>query len=162
MFVTPYSVTYCISWYDIHSGETEVLFSLLLCSLWWMQIAGYVLACRSCSFVCILHNLIIIIVQSYLKTLNLKMEMPVKIYCVECVRKIKIFSQLSIIQYMGQCVFSLPISLVIIERIYTLSYYHHQIGSMNYPLFRVRSWNNGMRCMFLYILITICQTFNTS
>ena len=40
------------------------------------------------------------------------------------------------------------------ENIYTLSYYHHQIGSMNYyPLFRVRSWNNGMRCMFLYILI---------
>ena len=37
------------------------------------------------------------------------------------------------------------------ERIYTLSYHHHQIGSMNYyPLFRVRSWNNGMRCMSLY------------
>ena len=35
-----------------------------------------------------------------------------------------------------------------------LSYYHHQIGSMNYyPLFRVRSWNNGMHCMSLYILI---------
>ena len=34
-----------------------------------------------------------------------------------------------------------------------LSYYHHQIGSMNYyPLFRVRSWNNGMRCMSFYIL----------
>ena len=40
--------------------------------------------------------------------------------------------------------------------IYTLSYYHHQIGSMNYyPLFRVRSWNNGMRCMSFYILIFI-------
>ena len=37
------------------------------------------------------------------------------------------------------------------ERIYILSYHHHQIGSMNYyPLFRVRSWNNGMRCMSLY------------
>ena len=35
-----------------------------------------------------------------------------------------------------------------------LSYYHHQIGSMNYyPLFRVRSWNNGMRCMSLHILM---------
>ena len=35
-----------------------------------------------------------------------------------------------------------------------LSYYHHQIGSMNYyPLFRARSWNNGMRCMSFYILI---------
>ena len=39
------------------------------------------------------------------------------------------------------------------ENIYTLSYYHHQIGNMNYhPLFRVRSWNNGVRCMSFYIL----------
>ena len=58
---------------------------------------------------------------------------------------------------MGLCVFSLPISLVMIGRIYTLSYYHHQIGSMNhYPLFRVRSWNNGMRCVSLFILIAPC------
>ena len=34
-----------------------------------------------------------------------------------------------------------------------LSYYHHQIGIMNhYPLFRIRSWNSGVRCMSLYIL----------
>ena len=40
------------------------------------------------------------------------------------------------------------------ENIYTLSYYHHQIGSMNYyPLFRVRSWNTGVRCMYFYILM---------
>ena len=42
------------------------------------------------------------------------------------------------------------------ENIYTLSYYHHQIESMSYyPLFRVRSWNNGVRCMSFYILIKI-------
>ena len=42
------------------------------------------------------------------------------------------------------------------ENIYTLSYYHHQIGSMNYyPLFTVRSWNNGVRCMSFHILITV-------
>ena len=36
----------------------------------------------------------------------------------------------------------------------TLSCYHHQINSMNQqPLFRVRSWNNGMCCMPCYILI---------
>ena len=36
--------------------------------------------------------------------------------------------------------------------IYILFYCHHQIGSMNYyPLFRVRSWNNGMRCMFIFV-----------
>ena len=46
-------------------------FPLLLCSLWWVQIVGYVLAWRSYSFICTLHRLIIIIVQTYLKTLNL-------------------------------------------------------------------------------------------
>ena len=55
----------------IQSVKTGILFSLLLCSLWWVQIVGSVLACRSCSFVCTLHHLIIIIVQTYLKTLNL-------------------------------------------------------------------------------------------
>ena len=47
------------------------------------------------------------------------------------------------------------------ENIYTLSYYHHQIGSMNYyRLFRVRSWNNGMRCMSFYILIIDNQIYD--
>ena len=42
------------------------------------------------------------------------------------------------------------------ENIYTLSYYHHQIGSMNYyPLFRVRSWKNGMCFMCFYMLMMI-------
>ena len=40
------------------------------------------------------------------------------------------------------------------DNIYTLSYYHHRIGSMNYyPLFRVRSWNNGVRCLYSYKVI---------
>ena len=79
-------------------------------------------------------------------------KMPV-IYMLSSVWvSFSIFSQLSIIQYMGLCVFNLPISLVMIEIIYTLSYYHHQIWSMNYyPLFRVRSWNTGVRCMSLHI-----------
>ena len=77
--------------------------------------------------------------------------MPVRYILSSVWVRLSIFSQLSIIQYMGLCGFSLPISLVMIERIYTLSYYHHQIWSMSYyPLFRVRSWNNGIRCMSLY------------
>ena len=56
---------------------------------------------------------------------------------------------------MGLCVFSLPTPLVMIERIYILylSNIVKSIGSLNfYPLFRVRSWNNGVRCMSFYIL----------
>ena len=83
----------------IHLG---ILFSLLLCSLWWVQIVGYVLACISCSFVFLLYHIIIIILQHYLKTWG----------------GLSIFSQSSIVKYKGLCVFSLPISLVMIEKIH--------------------------------------------
>ena len=88
-------------------------------------------------------------------------EMPVRYILSSVWVRLSIFSQLSIIQYMGLCVFSLTIFLVMIEGIYTLSYYHHQIGSMNFnPLFRVRSWNNGTRCMYLYIVMgLLCCNF---
>ena len=85
---------------------------------------------------------------------NRRYIMPVRYILSSVWMRLSIFSQLSIIQYMGLCIFILPISLLMIERIYTLSYYHHQIGSMNYyPLFRVKSWNNGMRCMPRYSYI---------
>ena len=46
------------------------------------------------------------------------------------------------------------------ENIYTLSYHHHQIGSMNYyPLFRVRSWNNCVRCMYFCILMSYVKAW---
>ena len=55
----------------VRSWKTGNLFSLLLCSLWWVQIFDYVLACTSYSFACTVHHLITIIVQTYLKALNL-------------------------------------------------------------------------------------------
>ena len=83
-------------------------------------------------------------------------KMPVRYILLSVWVILSIFSQLSIIQYMGLCVFSLPISLVMIGRIYTLSYHHYKIRSMNYyPLFRVRLWNNGMCCMSLYSFDTM-------
>ena len=77
-----------------------------------------------------------------------------QIYFVECVSKIKHI--LSVIHHTicGAVCFQLThFPCDDWENIYTLSYYHHQIGSMNYyPLFRLRSWNNGVRCMSFYIL----------
>ena len=55
----------------INSAKTGNLFSLVLCSLWWVQIVGYVLAWRSYSFVCRLHHLIIIIVQTLSEDIEL-------------------------------------------------------------------------------------------
>ena len=129
--------------------KTGILFSLLLCSLWWVQIFRYVLACRSCSLVCTLHHLIIIIVQAYLKTLNLLNAC--QIYLVVCVSKIKQFFSVIHCPLCGAVCFQFTHSLVMTEIIYTLAYYH-EIGSMNYfSLVRVRSWNNGMSCVSLYI-----------
>ena len=114
----------------IHSGKTGNLFSIVLCSLWWVKIVGYVLTCRPYSFVCTLHHLIIIIVQ----TLSEDTELIKSLRAV-CFQ----FTHFLCDDW---------------ENIYTVSCYHHQIGSMNYySLFSVRLWNNGMRCMSFYILI---------
>ena len=75
-------IIFCHLWHK-HSGKTDILFSLLLCSLGWVQIVGYVLACRSCSFVCTLQHLSIIIVQTYLKTLHLE-KCLLGIFCRVC------------------------------------------------------------------------------
>ena len=108
-----YSICYHLLY--IHSGKTGNLFSLVLCGFWWVQIVGYVLACRSYSFVCTLHHLIIIIVQTLSEEIEL-IECLSDMICRVWVR-LSIFSQLSNIQYVGLCVFSLPISFVMIERI---------------------------------------------
>ena len=149
-----WDVCYIIFYYllHIHSGKTGNLFSLLLSSLWWVQIIGFILSWGSYPFVCTLHHLIIIIVQTYLKTLNL--WNACQIYFVECVSMIRHI--LSVIHYTirgAVCFQFTHFPCDDWENKYTLSY-HHQIGSMNYyPLFRVRSLNNGVPCMSCCILI---------
>ena len=54
----------------IYPGNTGTLFPLLMLSLWYLQMIGYIMAGRPCSFVCRLHHFIIIIMQTYLKALN--------------------------------------------------------------------------------------------
>ena len=80
-----------------------------------------------------------------------------QIYFVECVSKIKHI--LSVVHHTicgAVCFQFTHFSCDDWENIYSLSYYHHQIGSMNhYPLFRIRSWNNGVRCMSFYILMLV-------
>ena len=55
----------------VRNKFTTTTTTLLLRSLWCVQMVGYVLACRSYSFARKLNHLIIIIVQTYLKTSNL-------------------------------------------------------------------------------------------
>ena len=66
MVVLSYSVIY----YIYIPGKLGLCFHFWCSSLWYLQTIGYIMAWRSCSFVCILHHLIIIIMQTYLKALN--------------------------------------------------------------------------------------------
>ena len=83
-------------------------------------------------------------------------RMLVRYILSECVSRIK--SILSVIFhaiYGAVCIQLTHLSYDDYENACTLSYYHHQMGSMTHlPLFRVRSWNNGMRCMSFNILIS--------
>ena len=86
-------------------------------------------------------------------------KMPVRYNLSSVWVRFSIFSRLSIIQHVGAVCFQFTHFLCDDwENIHALPYYHHQVGSMNYyPSFRVRSWNNGMRCMSFYILYSYVQ-----
>ena len=101
-----------------YSWKTGILFSLLMHSLWLVQIVGYDLACRSNSFVvhCTISS------SSLCKLLWRQWTYKVHvIYILSSLWvRISIFSQLSVIQYVGLCVSSLPIPLMMIEKMYIL------------------------------------------
>ena len=72
--------------------ENQEFGSLLLCSLWWGQIVGYVLAFRSYSFVCTVHHLIIINLSEDIERIKCLSD----IFC-QCVSTIKYI--LAVIHY---------------------------------------------------------------
>ena len=81
-------------------------------------------------------------------------EMPVRYNLSSVWVRLSVFSRQSIIQCVGLCVFSLPISFMMIQRIYMLcliSIITSEVWTITH--FRVRSWNNGMHCMSFYILM---------
>ena len=135
----------------IHSGKTGNLFSLVLCSLWWVQIVGYVLACRSYSFVCTLQHLIIIIVQTLSEDIEL-IKCLSDIICRVC----KIKHILSVIHYTIFGAVCFQFTNFLRDDWENILFCHHKYRKYElnfYPLFKVRSWNNGMRCMSFYILM---------
>ena len=77
-----------------------------------------------------------------------------QIHSVKCVSKIKSIPPVNFhTKYGAVCIQLTHLSNDGCENTGTLSYYQHQVRSMtNLPLFRVRSWNSGMRCLSFYIL----------
>ena len=75
-------------------------------------------------------------------------------FCLECVSEIKWIISIICLAVYGTVRIQLTHFFYNHCETCTLSYYHHQIGSMtNLPLRRARSWSNGTRCMSFCILI---------
>ena len=79
---------------------------------------------------------------------------------MNCVSNIKHILCYPLYNIWGWCVFSLPISLVMIERkcILCLIIIKSEVWTIIHCVGLFRSWNNGMRCISLYIFII--QTVN--
>ena len=94
--------------------------------------------CNIFPLLCVLGGCTIIFCHmSYLKA-SLNFWSTYQLIAVESVFMIK--SQLSFNQCMGPYVFVLPYYLMMIVRMCTSSYFHHEIRNINHiPLFRVRS-----------------------
>ena len=105
------------------------------------------------SFLCTLHYLIIIIMQAYLNVL--KFQNNDQEYILSRVSEItSILLIIFCVIYGAVCFHLTHLSYDECKNTCTLSYYHHQIGSMSHwPLFRVRSWHNGMRCMSVFFIV---------
>ena len=114
IFVTLYSVTYCI----YVPGKPGICFHHY-CAVYdeCKYLATFYLADRTRLFVQYTISL-----SSLCKLIwrNWSYKMPVGYILSSVWVSISTFSQLSIIQYVGLCVFSLPTTLVMIERIYIL------------------------------------------
>ena len=144
-----------VVWLDHHMLAVSYIFQkagFCACAvLWCAQIIKYIMARRSYSFVCTLYFLIIVIMQTYLKVLHFwnfcqvffrEIKSILSIICHEI--NVAVWIQLTNFSY-DDC-----------ENTCILSHFHHQIGSTTHlPLFTLRSWNNGMRCMSFYILMQL-------
>ena len=147
MYVTSYSVTYCIyvpgkpgicfHYYCAVQDECKYSDMFWLADLTLLFVQYTILLSSLCKLI----------------WRHWTYKMPVRYILSSVWVRLSIFSLLYYYKIGGAIYFQFThFSCDDWENIYTLSYYHHQIGSMNYySLFRVRSWNNCVGCMS-YIL----------
>ena len=109
MFVTSYSVTYCI-YVPGKSGICLVYDECKYSDMFWLADRTHLFVQYTIS----LSSLCKLIWRHW------TYKMPVRYILLSVWVRLSIFSPLSIIQYVGLYVFSLPISVVMIERIYIL------------------------------------------
>ena len=112
-----YDVIGMVWWWTVRVGFPHATI-IPWVTLWWVQLVGYILACRS-------HRLSVQYTISLSSSCKLiwrhwTYKMPVRYILSSVWVRLSLFSQLSFIQYVGLCVFSLPVSLMTNERMYIL------------------------------------------
>ena len=135
--------------------ETGFCFFYYCAVLCCAQIVENIMAQWSYPFVCILHYLVIITMQTYMKVLNFLN--PCQAQSLECAPTIK-FSSLNHISWnMWGCVFSAY--LFSLWRFWEHVNFILLSSSWYGPFAIVRSWNNGMRCLSFYIIVSFTMLF---
>ena len=143
---------YWISPQCISNGVMSFLLWLIDVVIFWY--------CWSASFVSTLHYLIIIIMQTYLKVMNF--QNAGQVHHVDVVSQNKSFLLIVFHAIHGLCVFSLPISLVRIVRIYVIYLIiiiRSEVGTICHCL---RSGNETVVCAVCLSLFLWTQTFSRS
>ena len=115
--IVNYDVIGMVWWWTVRVGFPHATI-IPWVTLWWVQLVGYILACRS-------HRLSVQYTISLSSSCKLiwrhwTYKMPVRYILSSVWVRLSLFSQLSFIQYVGLCVFSLPVSLMTNERMYIL------------------------------------------
>ena len=110
MFVTSYSVTYCIYVPENREFVFIIILQFMMSANIWTRFGLQIV------LVCLYNT-----PSHYHHCANWTYEIPVRYIMSSVWVRLSIFSPLSIIQHVGLYVFSSPISLVMIERIYILS-----------------------------------------
>ena len=115
-YAVGYIYIYIIYIYIYIPGQLGFGFFYYCAVFWCAQIIEYIMAWRSYSFVYALHYLIITIIQIRYWTSKILQGYILSSVCL----RLSQFSQLSLMQYVGLCVFSLPIYLMMIVIIHVL------------------------------------------
>ena len=151
MFVTSYSLTYCITFRENRKFVFIIIVQLMMIAYSRKRFGLLIVLVLFVQYIS-LSSLCKLIWRhwTYIKCLSDK-------FCRVCEWDLAYSLSYPLYNMWGCVCFHLThLSCDDWENIYTLSYYHHQIGNMNYhPLFRVRPWNNGKRCMSFYVLYMI-------
>ena len=138
------------------NGTSHFPGGMFRCIMRYINRRQYTMTRWSHSFVCTSHQLIFIIMQTYLKVLEFYNACQVHYLSSVCLR-LSQFSRISFVQYIGVCVVSLSISLMMIVRIRVL-YFIIIIKSEVWPIYHCLRFDNETMVCAVCLIFIFLQT----